>query len=606
LETGRPLRGLIALIAIAASLLLGPAASAESPGTVRTVVVLVPDNAPGSPGGALLNQGLRTTFSAESRGHVQLRFESLDITRFADAGSRELLVNFLRQKYAGQRIDLVVAALSSALDFALEHRERIFPGIPIVFAALDAEEVRARNLPADVVGAPIELDLGGTLEMALRLQPTTRRVFVIVGRSPFDARWEALARQRFRPYEDRLELVYLSGLPMDDLLARVANTPGHSIIYYLQMFEDGDGKTFIPAEALDLVAARANAPIYGHFGSYIGRGIVGGHAMSFELAGTNAARLGLRVLAGERPDTIARPSLSSNEYVVDWRQLRRWGLEEAALPAGTDVRYRTPGLWDLYRWQIIGALSLFVLQTVLIVALLIQMAHRRSAEQDLRASRGELRRLAGRLLQAQEGESRRIARELHDGLGQGLALLAVEMDVLRQRLPEAGGMPELLRQVRQLSSSVHEISHNLHPAKLEQLGLAAAIRGLCLDLTQHHGLEIEFVEDQIPPMIPPDTALCLYRIAQEALANAIKHSGARHVLVELRGAANMISLRVVDDGIGFDPKPMQGQSGLGIVSMRERVVPLGGEIVIDSSPGGGTRVHVRVPRDVPIDREAEP
>jgi signal transduction histidine kinase len=266
------------------------------------------------------------------------------------------------------------------------------------------------------------------------------------------------------------------------------------------------------------------------------------------------------------------------------------------------VRFSVPGLWDLYRWHIVGAIGLFVLETALIVTLLAQMAHRRRAEQDLRLSQAELRRLTGRLLQAQEDESRRIARELHDDLGQGLALLTVEMDLLRQKRPEAAGqlearIGELLRQIHQLSSSVHELSHQLHPAKLEQLGLAPAIAGLCHELNQRHGLKIEFAEDRIPPAIAPETALCLYRIGQEALANSIKHSGAQHIRVELHGTDDAIALRIVDDGSGFDPSSIHG--GLGLVSMRERVFSLGGGIAIHSQPSHGTRVDVRVPLSAP-------
>jgi signal transduction histidine kinase len=207
---------------------------------------------------------------------------------------------------------------------------------------------------------------------------------------------------------------------------------------------------------------------------------------------------------------------------------------------------------------------------------------------------------AGRLLQAQENESRRIARELHDDLGQGLALLTVKMDLLRQSPPEETGelearMQELLAQIRHLSSSVHDLSHQLHPSKLEQLGLVAAIGGLCRELTHSHGLKIEFTHDELPA-VSPDTAVCLYRIAQEGLQNAIKHSGARQAEVVLRWAADVISLWIVDHGRGFDPRQVQGKSGLGLVSMRERVRYLGGEIAIDSQPSGGTRLHVRVPR----------
>jgi signal transduction histidine kinase len=142
---------------------------------------------------------------------------------------------------------------------------------------------------------------------------------------------------------------------------------------------------------------------------------------------------------------------------------------------------------------------------------------------------------------------------------------------------------------------VHHLSHQLHPAKLEQLGLVAAVGGLCRELTQAHGLEIEFTPDGMPASVPPDTAVCLYRLVQEGLRNVVKHSGAHHATVDLRGSADAMSLRIVDDGAGFDAALIQGKEGLGLVSMRERVLHLGGTITIDARPSSGTRIDVRLP-----------
>jgi signal transduction histidine kinase len=153
----------------------------------------------------------------------------------------------------------------------------------------------------------------------------------------------------------------------------------------------------------------------------------------------------------------------------------------------------------------------------------------------------------------------------------------------------------LSAQVKQLSSSVHDLSHQLHPSKLEQLGLLAAVRGLCKELTQAQGLPIEFTHDEVPEAVPEDVVLCLYRIVQEALQNVIKHSGAHHAGVELSGSAGAIWLRIVDDGRGFDPRSVAGKGGLGLVGMRERLHLVGGEITIDSRPAEGTRIEVRVP-----------
>jgi signal transduction histidine kinase len=269
-------------------------------------------------------------------------------------------------------------------------------------------------------------------------------------------------------------------------------------------------------------------------------------------------------------------------------------------PPGSVVRYTQPSFWDLYHWHIVGVVSLCVIQALLIVGLLLQRASRKRAEGGLRDSQRELRALTGRLLQAQETERRRIARELHDDLNQGLAVLAVELDLLGQKPPESGAelggrMHELSSLVKQLSSTVHDLSHNLHPSKLEQLGLVAAIRSLCKELNQGHDLVIEFTAKQVPPATPHDTTLCLYRIAQEALGNVVRHSGARHAGVELSGSVTEVFLRIVDDGVGFDLGSADARGGLGLVSMRERLHLVGGAITIDSQPSAGTCIDVRVP-----------
>jgi PAS domain S-box-containing protein len=814
--------------------------------TARLVVVLYPESSTGSPGAYLVDKGIRSTFAAGTAERVEIHNEYLDPSRLEDTDFRRLQTELLRRRYAGRKVDLVIAALSSGLDFTLKYRAETFPGVPIVACAVDERELQVRKQP-EVIGVPIRMDLAATLDLALRLHPNTQRVFVIAGPSEFDVQWAATARETFRPYENKVKFEYLTGLPMDDLLSRVAQLPDRSIVYYLHISEDGNGKTIIPAEALQLLAARTTAPIYGHVDTYVGRGIVGGRVFSFETEGKNAATLGLRILAGEKPETIGVQPVSENRYLFDGQQLERWGIGAHRLPPGSEVRYRQSGLWDLYKWHILGVLSLCLVEALLVVGLLMQRASRRRAEQrfrqvieaapngmvmieqdgrivlanagttrlfgytreeilgqpvemllperfrkqhpalresffalpsarhigagrelfgrrkdgsevpveielspvrtdaglfvlasiiditerrladsalresegrfrrmadtapvmvwmsgpdqlctyfnkpwleftgrpmerelgngwtegvhpddlancldvynrsfdarrpfrmeyrlrhfdgdyrwvldtglprfrpdgafegyigsalditeekrvteELRASRGQLRDLTGKLLESQETERRRIARELHDDLNQSLALLAVELDLLAQKPPEstdqvAARIQELSEQVKELSSSVHELSHQLHPAVLERLGLVTAVGSLCKEPRPSNGLEIEFRHDRIPAEIPPETALCLYRIVQEALRNVVKHSGAHHARVVLSGNGDAISLRISDDGIGLNGDPAAGQEGLGLISMRERLHLVKGEMSIESPPSGGTQIDIRVP-----------
>jgi PAS domain S-box-containing protein len=235
----------------------------------------------------------------------------------------------------------------------------------------------------------------------------------------------------------------------------------------------------------------------------------------------------------------------------------------------------------------------------------IDVTERRQAEDGLRASREELQRLAGQFIEAQEAERRRVARELHDDLNQRLALLAMELDLISQRPPGSRlevtrRMQDLSARVRELSTSVHDLSHQLHPSKLEHLGLKAALRGLCNEVGQHHGLTVEFAAVDVPDSIPEGVAVCLYRIAQEALRNVVKHAHTDRARVELKGSASRLGLTVADCGVGFD-LAARNEEGLGLVSMRERLALVRGRLIIDSQSGGGTRIAVCVPLPIAED-----
>jgi PAS domain S-box-containing protein len=204
-----------------------------------------------------------------------------------------------------------------------------------------------------------------------------------------------------------------------------------------------------------------------------------------------------------------------------------------------------------------------------------------------------------RLIEAQEQERNRIARELHDDIGQRLALLAVELEQLHQApsdLPEVRRrMGELQKQASEIASDVQSLSHELHSTRLEYLGPVAAMRDLCQELGEQTKVKVDFKSQDLPSPLLPDISLCLFRVLQEALRNAVKHSGARHVEVGLWGTPDEIHLAVSDRGIGFDSEAAKESRGLGLVSMKERLKLLKGTISIESQPNRGTTIHARVP-----------
>jgi signal transduction histidine kinase len=204
-----------------------------------------------------------------------------------------------------------------------------------------------------------------------------------------------------------------------------------------------------------------------------------------------------------------------------------------------------------------------------------------------------------RLIEAQEEERGRIARELHDDINQRLALLSIRLSEVMRAAPELGvdekrDVQEAREEVLRLARDVQSLSHRLHPARIEVLGLAAAAEALCREVSQHRGVEVDFSAENVPEGLPKRIALCVYRVLQEALQNAIKHSGAREVQVALAGRGDRLELTVRDLGIGFDPNAVR-RSGLGMISMKERLTAVNGRLAIRSEPAHGTTVHVSVP-----------
>lgn len=216
-----------------------------------------------------------------------------------------------------------------------------------------------------------------------------------------------------------------------------------------------------------------------------------------------------------------------------------------------------------------------------------------------------LRELGGRLISAQEEERSRVARELHDDVNQRMTVLSIQLAQLQQDLQKPLDLSQrfqnLQKQVQEISNDIHRLSYRLHPSKLDHLGLGAAVKSLCAELKESGKLQIEFHQARLPASLPQDVTLCVFRIAQEALGNCVKHSGARAVEVVLEKTNNEIHLSVSDNGSGFDPESEFTKKGLGFISMRERLRQVDGCIHIHTRPLRGTRVEV----SVPLTREVE-
>ena len=217
----------------------------------------------------------------------------------------------------------------------------------------------------------------------------------------------------------------------------------------------------------------------------------------------------------------------------------------------------------------------------------------------VRAER-ELSELSGRLIDAQEEERARIARELHDDLGQRMALLQINVERFKQDTADLSAkarreLNNIAELTSECSSGLHDISHQLHPSRLDTLGLVTTLGSFCKEVSLQHNLQVQFAHADVPEQVPKDISLCLFRVVQEALRNVVKHSGAAEVKVELTGHGDQIDLCISDAGAGFDPGFAKFDAGLGLISMRERLRLVGGHLAIESEVSHGTRIRARIP-----------
>ena len=713
------------LVLLAVLTMAAPAAYAGTPPAPKRVVALY-WYGHGFSTNAEFDRGLREVFDRAPAGTIEYDAEYLESNTFPGPEQSLALRDYLRRKYAGHRADVVVALSQVALDFLTHHRDVLFPDAPIVFHTLTRPPPPAdARIAARMTGVVVDNVLAKTLDVALRLHPATRNVFVIAQTSEWNRMYDEMLRDEVRGPDPRVPLTYWTDLQLDALIDHVKHVPRESLILYLRYSQEQPGRTIEPLDALSVIAGAATVPVYAMAGSWLGRGSVGGYAIDVRDIGRQAGEIAMKVAAGTPPSDIPVVEAPTKAR-FDWRQLQRFGVRESQLPPESLVLFRAPTFWQRYGRYAAGAAAVIAAQLVLIVGLLLQRQHTRRAEERLRRSEMEYRNvvetqselicrfrrdttltfvndaycrffglprealigrpfldfvppegrqavadeiellvaqpgtrahehavllsdgthgwqhwinhavtsvagdvvevqgvgrdvterrraentlkvLAGRLIASQEAERQRIARDLHDDLSQKVALLNIDLDqlgddALVRQTALSGRVRDLSRRTGDIASELHRVSRDLHPSKLQALGLVAAIRAECRDTTRQHGVAVEFVSDREWLATDADLSLCLYRISQEALHNIVKHSGARRALIHLNLEDGVLCLDILDNGAGFDAAA--GSEGLGLVSMRERAHFAGGRFIVESDRSG-TRVMVRVPLAAAALRRAE-
>jgi PAS domain S-box-containing protein len=377
------------------------------------------------PANIVFDRSFRTNFQAGTSKRIEFHSEFLDFSRFSGEVQQEHQRDFLRVKYHDYPPDLIISVSAPAGAFLMKYRAGLFTGTPVVYLTWQGETPPGSLPDPKVAGIATPGSAEATLKLALDLQPDTREVAVITGNSERDKVLTEEARKASSAFENRVAFRWLKNLSLPGLRAELARLPDHTAVLYLTMFQDAAGNRFTPQEALDQFSRASRVPIYSYYDTYLGHGIVGGSFVTFEEIGRKAAQAGLRILAGESPQEVARSEIGQVTPMFDWRELQRWKISERQLPPGSVIRFKEVDYWEKHRWLILGVASAALVEALLIAVLFAQLRRRRQVEAFLRESEERLNLAttsAGAGLWAIDQTSRQIwlterARQLFGPLG---------------------------------------------------------------------------------------------------------------------------------------------------------------------------------------------
>jgi PAS domain S-box-containing protein len=385
----------LALLVLSTWLVFSASSFASEPGKTKRVLILYSFKYGLSAnvhmdGNKVTGDAIQATMEEEIADGIGFQSERMDVSTLPENRYFEELRDTYRKKYDGQPIDLIIAVNFRALKFLINHGEEIWPNTPILFCGLEkGRREQLKRLRPNITGLFVDARFGDMIDTIFKIHPNTQQVTVIVGTSETERFIEARVRQAYREYVGRVDFTSLSNFGFDAILSRVADLPPNSIVLFLTLLQDGEGKS-VPENALHLISRMSNVPVYGLFDVYVGHGIVGGSLYSVENRGIMIGKMGVRILAGEKPRDIPIETRQKHFNLYDWRQLKRWGIAESDLPQGSIVRYREQSFYELYYKYIWGVVALIVLETLLINLLLISRARRLRAEQELQKTHHKL------------------------------------------------------------------------------------------------------------------------------------------------------------------------------------------------------------------------
>jgi signal transduction histidine kinase/ABC-type uncharacterized transport system substrate-binding protein len=421
---------------------------------------------------------IREELKLQSKDPIDIFEVSLSTARFPD-GNEDAFVSYLNAVFSERKLDLIVTIGGPAARFFQQNRQRIFPSIPTLYAAL--AQRMSSNAPATDAMVSVSVDVLSTPDQILKLVPETTKVFIVMGSSPIEKLWLEEMRKLFQPLTSRLDITYSNELSLEQILEQVAILPPRTFIVYGQMLVDAAGVVHEGNRAIDRIHAVANAPIFSEQDAFFGRGIIGGRMTNISDVSRQTAAVAVRILGGESPGSIKTPPIPAASPRYDWRELKRWNISESQLPPGSEVLFRVPSLWEQYRPQLTAVMAAILLQAGIIALLLVERRRRVVAQAEATSRRQEVVHL-NRVTTASVLSSS-IAHELNQPLGAILSNTEAAQMLLKANPLDLAQLGEILSDIvrdeqraSDIISGLRNLLNNRTEADLRTLDLNDTVR----------------------------------------------------------------------------------------------------------------------------------
>ena len=562
-------------------------------------------------------ESLRIELMKEYTGSLILDIEHADRTRFPEEEYLGKIIDLYQYKYGENQLDLILLIGGESTNRLLEQGADLFDGIPVVLVGVGAKELPANRSPVNTVSMSWGLDFDRTLNLINDLLPEARNIFVVSGNSLTDEKIRQVAASALERSVKSFEAHYLVDYSVAELYQKVAVLPDNSVILFLSLFRDGNGEYFISREVAAELSRKANAPTFGNIELYLGHGIVGGDMVSADFQGHKYAVLTREILEGVPLEKLELTE-KSNQVLLDWRQLKRWSIDESKVPEGYIVRYREPTMWEEDKWNIVIILIVISAQALALLGLIIQYRRRSHAEKTSNRLRDERARITRVLAMGEIAAS--LAHELNQPLS---AVRSYAQAALRQFKNEpvdsdqinialegviAGNRraEEVIKRIRmalknepsqQILMSVDDII----PEVIALVSRNAAEKNVVLQYKRTPGLA-SLKGDRIQLQ---QVLFNLIINGIEAIAESRSKFGT--VIIRAQGEDSaMVTISVQDNGVGIDEESTftifdsfyttkNGGMGLGLSISRTIVEDHGGRLWAEGKTGKGSTFSFSLP-----------